>query len=839
VSGAASGSGRLLLSLAILTAALAVPVLPSAASSAGAARSPASFAGTVFGPRGQRLRGICITATSDYQGLYEDASESTGRGGTYLFRPASHGLPGTKFKIQFSPGCGNHGNFAPQWWKYTASEAKATTISDPPGTHLTGIDARLPAGGRITGTVRSAHGKPLAGICVNYRGPNHHSYLTARWTKANGSYLIQALATGRYLLRFFAGCGNDGNYLKEFRTVHVTVSRTTVANAVMQPGGTITGTVTSAAAGHKPLYGICVDAASPHSRGPYQTATKAGGNYRFRQLPPGQYEVSFSGGCGNAGSYAPQYYLARLSKQGATEIGIRLGQRQGDIDASMTPGAIISGKLISSTGRGLSLCGFLLPPQDLGGLGPATSELANGTNYDEFTTTNAGTYRLKNLAPGPYYLLFTGCGTTNFGPVWYPAAPHLTGASLVYANAGAITSGIDAVIRKGGTITGTIRGKNGGPLSVCTDTVDPTAPAPLSEQLGYPSLPGPKGRYSISGLSAGSYRVTVGCLPGNYANQWYRNQDSEAAANPVRTTAGHVTRGIDFMLRVGGSISGEVTARAGKPLPGVCASIETPSGNEVAQTLTNGAGHYHLAQIPTGTYKVQFAHCDTVSPLFAPTTRTAVRITVTHPVRNLDAVLRPGASISGTVLTRSSAGPPAPAPGVCVEATPKSAAGILTAAITGANGRYHLSGLAPGTYSLLFTEYCNGGTPQALEPLQYARLVAAGPRIRPAQINVTLSADGQITGTVDGPRSAPLAGICVTAQPTNKGTPTVTVTTSTGAYDIGSLAPGRYKVKFSSGCGATGYRAQWFSAATAAAKARPVAVKSGVPTNGINATLVG
>ncbi|HEY2080004.1 MAG TPA: carboxypeptidase-like regulatory domain-containing protein, partial [Streptosporangiaceae bacterium] len=105
-------------------------------------------------------------------------------------------------------------------------------------------------------------------------------------------------------------------------------------------------------------------------------------------------------------------------------------------------------------------------------------------------------------------------------------------------------------------------------------------------------------------------------------------------------------------------------------------------------------------------------------------------------------------------------------------------------------------------------------------------------------IDATLQPDGQITGTVSGPAASPLAGICVTAVPQASGSlPVVAVTRASGGYTLADLLPGDYKVRFSPGCGATGYATQWYDDAPSHSAATPIPVGAGQTQSAINATL--
>jgi hypothetical protein len=65
----------------------------------------------------------------------------------------------------------------------------------------------------------------------------------------------------------------------------------------------------------------------------------------------------------------------------------------------------------------------------------------------------------------------------------------------------------------------------------------------------------------------------------------------------------------------------------------------------------------------------------------------------------------------------------------------------------------------------------------------------------------------------------------------------VAVTGTSGGYTLAELLPGDYKVRFSSGCGATGYATQWNGGAASQAAANPIPVGAGQTQSGINANL--
>jgi hypothetical protein len=89
-----------------------------------------------------------------------------------------------------------------------------------------------------------------------------------------------------------------------------------------------------------------------------------------------------------------------------------------------------------------------------------------------------------------------------------------------------------------------------------------------------------------------------------------------------------------------------------------------------------------------------------------------------------------------------------------------------------------------------------------------------------------------------GPSSAALGGVCVTAMPLEAGSvPVVAVSGKSGAFTFSEMLPGRYKAQFSSGCGATGYRTQWWQNAGSRQAATVINVTAAQTVTGIDATM--
>ncbi len=97
--------------------------------------------------------------------------------------------------------------------------------------------------------------------------------------------------------------------------------------------------------------------------------TGASGTYSMNQIPPGTIQIQFYN-CANRGNFAPQFYPDQLAAASAASIKVRPGQVVSGIDATLAPGATISGMITLASGRGLSnVCAEALPVSFSAGLG--------------------------------------------------------------------------------------------------------------------------------------------------------------------------------------------------------------------------------------------------------------------------------------------------------------------------------------------------------------------------------------------------------------------------------------------------------------------------------------
>jgi hypothetical protein len=782
-------------------------------------RRAGQVSGTITGSDHRKLKNACGVLT-DGAGQ-EFGFALTNAKGQYTIT----GLDPGRYRLVALAACtGGLSDYGATWYPRAATIKQARAITVRLGHRTGGINVVLPKLGTITGFVRlgGKNGKPLSGMCVGVFSPSNFEAGGDSVSQRTGKYVVEGLPPGRYQVEAnVGGCGNNGNYAQANYPglVRVSDAKTTSGiNLYMQPGGILTGKVTDAATA-KPLAGVCVG--DDQGDGAF---TGSDGTYTITQLPAERVTVGFSGGCGNTGSYAPQYYHNQTVQEAASSVTITAGHTTGGIDAAMLPGARISGKVTNPNGRpARGICVFAAPGALFPGFIPFFGDTVTAAN---------GSYSETNLAPGQYAMaFFAGCqGPSNAAALqWFKGQSDSGTAGLVAAAAGQTVTGINVTVTRGGSIAGTMT-EAGQPLDFdCVFAVN----VATGEQAGFQALSG-IGLFVLSGLRPGRYFVTgYDCLLGS-------NFAMGTAARAVIVRAGHTTGKVRIALTRGGSIAGRITtAASGYPVRDACVGAE-PVGAAAAHGLFGGGaqtsrkGTYKITGLTAGRYRIVVTpDCAGSHPALAPVTLAGlVRVRTGKVTGGVNARVRPAGRIFGFVT-----GPGAQAePGVCVEVF-KLPGGLLDIESTDARGKYTSGGLAPGRYKLEFNNGCGDGGAGLGIRWNQGLTVQAG--VIYAGVNASLPADGRITGSVTGTGASALSGVCVSAVPVAKTGHPVYAVSGAGTYTLADLTPGKYRVEFQAGCGDSGVKTQWWDAAASSATAKVIAVAAGATVSGIDAAMTG
>src|SRR6185437_6635547 len=125
-------------------------------------------------------------------------------------------------------------------------------------------------------------------------------------------------------------------------------------------------------------------------------------------------------------------------------------------------GGILSGTVTDSHGHPIAGLGVLAYNGDVDGDGACTSK--------------TGAFSIPQLPPGRYAVeFFNACGATgNWAPQYYPGKVNPATAVPVRVRLSQHVTGIDATMRPGSTITGTVTSQAGRPLRrICVALLEP------------------------------------------------------------------------------------------------------------------------------------------------------------------------------------------------------------------------------------------------------------------------------------------------------------------------------------------------------------------------------
>ena len=786
------------------------------------------ISGTVAGSGGRKLSNICVyPLTTSPAGLL--VFNAVSRRGVYHIRSVAPG----SYQIGFAP-C-QYSTWAPTLWPDTQNQNVAPYIRVSGARRIANIDEVMHAGGVITGTVTAdtPAATPLAGMCV-FVGENGGLFDSGTVaTSATGTYEVYGLAQGSYSVQFFPGCNSNANYVGVSYPTNVSViggTTTSGINGALPVGAKISGTVTSAATG-QPLGGICVGVNSEDGNGGLAT-TNASGVYSIDQLPVDTYQVQFSGGCGSTGSYAPQGYdNTNILEPQNIDVTVA-GQEVTGIDAAMQPGPIIAGKVTDTSGRRLSgICAF--------------AGTTSGILYS-VAETHLGRYELPDLAPGVYEVIFEpGCGSNADLTEQAFQTPLSAVAPATVSIASGTLNGVDAVMQGAGGISGAVRAKSGHQVflsCLILSGVSGSAKGLVGEGV----VPG--GQYELTGLPPGGYKIIFApsCGGGSLESQWYKDKPGPAGATTVVIRASHVTKHISSSLVYGGSIDGTITS-GGKPVHNMCVDAQNVNQPfDFGGAVTKTDGRYYVHGLNSGVYELYVSPCGRGSSrLAAEVLPQTVQVTAPHRTTGANASVPRGGTIAGTVVAGS---PPTGngAAGACVEAFATNGNGynLSNAAL---DGTFSIANLPAGKYVVYVGDTSCSFSEPDLAPVWYpdasastgAALVSVSSSVTTTISDTTLAQDGSITGVVTKTGHSPLGGVCVAAIGSAAGSaPVYSVTRgSNGSYSIGDLPAGQYRVEFSSGCGAAGYKTQWWKNKPNGSAATIVTVTAGTATTGIGAVL--
>jgi protocatechuate 3,4-dioxygenase beta subunit len=484
----------------------------------------AKIEGTVTGPDGSPLSGICVDANVANSGGYDFVQgATTASDGTYTIGQ----LPAADLRVHFHV-CNGGGPYEDQWYDTKGDFNNSTAVVLAAGDDRHGINAQLATGVSVAGRVTDGNGNPIPGISVSVNPTNQGSGGYAQ-TDANGNYTTSTVTSGDYKVQFSdngptpAWARQYWNAKPSWNTADTLTLNTTGGpvqggiDAQLSAAATITGTVTAPGGG--PGAKVCVNANVDSPNGPDQvgnTTTAPDGTYTLGGLPATAVKIDFQD-CNSVGPYVEQWWNNQPDSSSAQALTLTPGETRPRIDATLAAAAEITGTVTDPNGNPLGgICAQATTTTFVGGLAH---------------TDPNGNYVLSLAKPGQYRVQFVDCNQTPaFAGQWWDSQPSSATAKAVTVAAGQIIKGVNAKLSPGalGTISGKVVNLHG--IAMTTACVV----AYLPNQYAVFAPVNADGTYKITNVPSGTYALGfLGCNGGNPSPTLHDPESTATSYNGV------------------------------------------------------------------------------------------------------------------------------------------------------------------------------------------------------------------------------------------------------------------------------------------------------------------
>jgi hypothetical protein len=255
------------------------------------------------------------------------------------------------------------------------------------------------------------------------------------------------------------------------------------------------------------------------------------GSYRLNSLVPGTYTLSFTPPYGT--NYLTQYWNDKLTAATANPITVAGGVATTGIDATLAVGATVSGLVTTIEAPSVGLAGASVVAVD-----------SSGNELTSATTDANGNYSVVGLASGSYRILFQAPSGDSHALQYWKKATTFDKATPVNVTTGAVTSGIDAALTSGATISGTVSDTTTTPATplAYADVIAQTPTGTFVTEAFADEL----GNYTLTNLPATTLVVKfAGQLDGAYVPSWWQSASKLGSATRIKVTAGAALTGID------------------------------------------------------------------------------------------------------------------------------------------------------------------------------------------------------------------------------------------------------------------------------------------------------
>jgi uncharacterized GH25 family protein len=478
------------------------------------------------------------------------------------------------------------------------------------------------------------------------------------------------------------------------------------------------------------------------------------GTFAIDGVPVGSHTLSVS---------APGYVMARIPN-----VNVESGKSVDDIEVALERGVRVSGRV---TGPGGGAAGGVLVRVD-----PAASTHGAALN-DSFTLTDPdGEYLLDSVDPGPTTLAFSRSGLLTVRK-----NVTLSGSSAV----------VDAQLGAGSSISGVVVLDSGAPVANAEirawSAAEATAQSAVTDESG---------AFAIASVAAGHYEIAA--AKAGVGSATLRDVEIPAAGT------------LRIQIKRGGIIEGRLTGLSPAELHSTTVQAWSTDGGN-ASAAADETGHYRIDGAPPGTVRVSAS---------ARTLAGSVRNAATKSVQldpgttaNVDFEFAADIVVSGRITRNGT-----PLPGVAVSFVPASAAQRYARSVADGNGRYEITGVDKGSYTVTVLD------------------TERGPYSTGAQVNGSSTFDIDLKGVrvagrvSDASTGGAIADAFIELRRTNVGVPDLRTTLSdaNGGFSFDEVVAGSFEARVQK----AGYGAATIGVAVSEAGAPPLEVKL-APSSGV------